>query len=560
MAGQQTALVVHSERVTVDWDISHVTVNRDGYNTRRAIGVNGELPVPPVRVRVGDTLVLNVHNSLDVSTSIHAHGLLQRGTGYYDGPAKVTQCGIPAGYGFSYVYNIDEPGTYWLHGHDHHQNSDGLRTPLVVYDHNRPPYHYDEDILFSLEDWFMEEFEERARITLDPSFPFPPPHGFGFGLINGFNGNDTRAMYFKPGHTYRLRFVSMSALKSFKFSIPDHKLRVIEVDGVYTEPREVDALDIAPAQRYSVLVTALDTEEYNYRYNVTMYAEFTPVVQGLSPRVYQGNVIYHENAPFKTRENAVADENLAFARDIDLASLDGQNALPVDRELEYVIGNNRYTNGQHLDHINNITYAMPNIPSLYTALSMGELASDPRVYGPQTHAVILNHMEVVELTIHNPNDIPHPLHLHGHTFQVIEYGQAKSPFPIPDKFSNVQTTRFTGSVPVKRDTMSIPSYQYIKVRFRADNPGVWVMHCHLDIHFAMGMAMTFIEAPDVMQKTLRVPRDLLELCERAGIPTTGNAAGNKGFDLTGLPEPPTIAPRTQGAAGSTPGVGVGRPQ
>ncbi|KAJ2380738.1 ferroxidase fet3, partial [Coemansia sp. RSA 2603] len=115
---------VIAERIAVDWDVGYVTVNRDGYNTRRAIGANGALPIPPIKATVGDTLYLNVRNSLDVTTAIHAHGLFQRATSYMDGPAGVNQCGIPPGGHFTYVYEIEQTGTFWIHGHDHHQNSD----------------------------------------------------------------------------------------------------------------------------------------------------------------------------------------------------------------------------------------------------------------------------------------------------------------------------------------------------------------------------------------------------------------------------------------------------
>ncbi|KAJ2734444.1 ferroxidase fet3 [Coemansia sp. BCRC 34962] len=502
---------------------------------RRAIGVNGELPIPPVFATKGDTLILNVANSLDETTSVHAHGLFQNGTSYLDGPAMVNQCGIPPGESFSYEYMIDQPGTYWLHGHDHHQNSDGFRAPLVIYDRHNP-FEYDEDILLSFEDWYKEEFAERAKITLDPAFPFPPPHGYGHALINGYNGNHTKPIYFQPGKTYRLRLVNMGTLRWFQFTLPGHEMRVIEMDGIDIEPQVVEGLDMAPAQRYSVLVTARNSVEFNYRYNATMYASFVPPTNGLEPRVYLGDIIYREGAPFRMSNS---NPQTWFVDDLDLHSLDGEPALPVDRSIRMMIGNNPYSTGQHLDHINNITYSPPKVPTLYTALTMGEIAMTPRVYGPQTGTVILKHMEVVEVTIHNPNDMPHPLHLHGHAFQIIEYGLAESTFPIPAEFLNTPTRRFSGS-PAKRDTMSIPKYQYIKLRFRADNPGVWFMHCHLDVHFIMGMAMVFVEAPDVLQKTMTVPPQMLNLCKRQGVRTWGNAAGNDGYNFGGLPDPPRI--------------------
>ncbi|KAJ2006971.1 ferroxidase fet3 [Coemansia sp. RSA 2322] len=452
-----------------------------------------------------------------------------------DGPASVTQCGIPPGYSFTYEYVVQQAGTFWLHGHDHHQNSDGLRTPLIVYDKNKTPVDYDEELLLGFEDWFTESFNERAKLTLDPTKPFPPPHGYGFGLINGINGNYTRPLYFRPGLTYRLRLINMSSTMWFQLSLPGHTMRVVEVDGEYTEPQEVDGIDMSPAQRYSVLVTAHSANLFNYRYNATMYAPFIPPAAGLSPRVFIGDVLYQSGAPFVEASSSIGGGNFKWANDIELHALDKQPALPVDRSIKLVLGNNLYSTGQHLDHINNITYAQPITPSLYTALSMGEMAFDPRVYGQQPHAVILKHLEVVELVVHNPNTLPHPLHLHGHSFQITEYGPTD--INVPANHTALPVVKNTG-VPARRDTFVVPPYRYTKIRFRADNPGSWPLHCHMDIHFVLGMALTFIEAPDVLQRTLKIPEAMLDLCRVQGIKTWGNAAGNEGLNFTGLPPAP----------------------
>ncbi|KAJ1658780.1 hypothetical protein GGF38_004188, partial [Coemansia sp. RSA 25] len=409
-------------RVSVYWDVGYVNADRAGYGSVLSIGANGKLPIPPVTMTVGDTLALTVRNSLNVSTSIHAHGIFQNGTNFMDGPASVTQCGIPPGGQFTYEYVVYQAGTFWLHGHDHHQNSDGLRTPLVIRERGQPPIKYDEEMLFSFEDWYSETFAERAELTLDPTKPFPPAHGYGFGLVNGINGNYTRPIRFQPGKTYHLRLVNMSSTMWYQFSLPGHIMCVIEIDGEYTEPLEVDGVDMAPAQRYSVLVTAHSTDSFNYRYNATMFASFIPAEPGLSPRIFIGDIIYQKDAPFI--QAGSYDDSFRWANDIELYALDQAPALLVDRSLRLIIGNNVYSTGQHLDHFNNITYAPPLTPTLYTALSMGDVATDERVYGPQTHAIILNHNEVVELVIHNPNRIPHPLHLHGHSFQITEYGPA----------------------------------------------------------------------------------------------------------------------------------------
>ncbi|KAJ2458429.1 ferroxidase fet3 [Coemansia sp. RSA 2424] len=529
------AFSVLGRRVAVSWDIGYVPIDRAGYGTVLGIGANGKLPIPPVTMTVGDTLALTVHNSLNVTTSIHTHGIFQNGTNFMDGAASVTQCGIPPGDSFTYEFVVHQAGTFWLHGHDHHQNSDGLRTPLVIRERGQPPIKYDDEMLFSFEDWFIETFAERAELTLSPTKPFPPVHGYGFGLINGINGNHSQPINFQPGKTYRLRLINMSSVMWFQFSLPGHVMRVIEIDGEYTEPLEVDGVDIAPAQRCSVLITAHPTNSFNYRYNATMYASFIPAEPGLSPRIFIGDVVYKQNAPF-IQPGSYGDA-FRWAKDIELHALDQAPALPVDRSLELIIGRGVYSTGQNLLNVNNITYGLPLTPTLYTALSMGDMSADERVYGPQAHAVVLKHLEVIELTIHNRAPTPHPMHLHGHVFQITEYG------PIDPLGSNnvtaIPVVKNTG-VPARRDTVVVDVQQYVKLRFRADNPGVWMLHCHMDTHAILGLAMTFIEAPDVLQRTQHIPPEMLGQCAKRGIKTTGNAAGNQGLNLTGLPVMPTI--------------------
>ncbi|KAJ2744031.1 ferroxidase fet3 [Coemansia sp. BCRC 34301] len=524
----------HAAHVVHDWDIGYLSVNRDGYTTRRAIGVNGQLPFPPVYATKGDTLTINVHNSLDVPTSIHAHGLFQHGTSYMDGAGMVTQCGIAPGDSFSYEYVLDQAGTFWIHGHYNHQNVDGLRTPLVVYDTEPAVVEYDEDLLVFLEEWYANEFRDRMAEVLNPLIEFPPPPSFPYGLINGTNGNDTAPIVFVPGKKYRLRVVNMSSTEWFKFSLPGHRLQIIEADGIDSVPHTVDGLDLGPGQRYSVVVAAHDTDEYNYVYNATLYANFVPFIPGMNPRFYQGLVEYKPGAPVKAISQP-ADYHMEWSDDIVLKALDRQPLLAVDKTYVMTISSKKYSNNVTLAILDGIPFQPPLVPPLFSAMSMGDLALNSSVYGPQTRAHVLALGEVVELVVHNPTILDHAMHLHGHAFQVTEYGQSGNPPGVEDH--PIPTRRFA-DWPMRRDTFVVPAFHYAKVRFCADNPGVWMFHCHMDVHFAMGLAVTFVEAPDVLQRVQAIPQALLDMCRRQGISTTGNGAGNQGFNLTGLPPIP----------------------
>ncbi|KAJ2784970.1 ferroxidase fet3 [Coemansia javaensis] len=537
-----------AETVVVDWDIGYVQVNRDGYNNRRAIGVNGALPIPPITVTHGDRLILNVHNSLTVDTSVHAHGIFFNGTSYRDGAGQVTQCGIPPGESHTYVIDAVQVGTYWIHGHYKHQNADGLRTPFIIRE-KQPLHQYDDEVLLALEDWYAEESAQKMeQITQPSATTAPPPPSFPFGLINGYNGNDTKPIRFEPGKRYRFRVVSMATSEWFKFHIPGHKLEIIEVDGVDCKPIVVDGLDMGPGQRYSAIVTALDTDEFNYTYNVTLYANFIPLIKGLNPRYYQGLIEYRAGAPVKNLP-PVSDRQLEWADDIKMEALDGMPELPVDVTFGLESKVVRTADNRNLRALNEYPYTEPQVPTLFTAFAMGELALDRRVYGPQTEALIVRHMDSVRIRLGNPTDLVHSFHLHGHTFQVVEYGpvdkrtiqvQPNSPLTL-ETLPDIPVRRSPGA-PMRRDTLVIPEFQYVDLRFRADNPGTWMFHCHMDTHFAAGLAVTFVVAPDVLQRTQKLPESLQQMCLRQGLKASGNAVGNQGYDFTGLPPAPVAVP------------------
>lgn len=99
-------------------------------------------------------------------------------------------------------------------------------------------------------------------------------------------------------------------------------------------------------------------------------------------------------------------------------------------------------------------------------------------------------------------------------------------------------------MPAKRDTISVNANSYAVIRFKADNPGVWLFHCHIEWHVIMGLSATIIEAPQEL-KGLPIPSDHLAVCQAQGIPTAGNAAGNMNnySDLTGANVDPPFPDR-----------------
>jgi iron transport multicopper oxidase len=102
--------IVRAATVTYDFNITWVRANPDGLQESPTIGINGQWPLPVMTATVNDTVVVNVNNQLgNQTTTLHFHGLFMNGTTEMDGPAQVSQCGIPPGSQFTYKFTVSYP-------------------------------------------------------------------------------------------------------------------------------------------------------------------------------------------------------------------------------------------------------------------------------------------------------------------------------------------------------------------------------------------------------------------------------------------------------------------
>lgn len=220
---------------------------------------------------------------------------------------------------------------------------------------------------------------------------------------------------------------------------------------------------------------------------------------------------------------------------------DGMQLLPdPQRTVKLEVKMDNLGDGSNYAFFNNNTYREPKVPSLYTALTAGELATNPKVYGDYTNSFVLEKDEIVQIVINNLDDGRHPFHLHGHQFQVIHRSSEDG----GEFIESAQMQPAFPSAPMRRDTVVVEGNGNAVLRFKADNPGVWLFHCHIEWHIVSGLLATFVEAPLELQKTLELPASHLANCKAAGLPFEGNAAGNRDdfLDLTGQNAPPRPLP------------------
>ncbi|KAK1985209.1 multicopper oxidase [Colletotrichum cereale] len=524
--------------VSHDFNIGWVTANPDGAFDRPTIGINGQWPIPRIDANVGDTLLINVHNGLgNQSTSLHFHGLYMNGSTHMDGPAQVSQCAIPPGSSFTYNFTINQPGTYWYHSHTQSQYPDGLRGPLIVHDPNSPfKGDYDEEVVVSLSDWYHDQMADLIPAFMskgNPTGAEPVPKA---ALMNDTQ-NLTVAV--QPGKTYLFRLVNMAAFAGQYVWIEGHNISIVEVDGIYTEPAEASMIYVSAAQRYSFLVKARNDTTSNFAIVGSMDTSlFDTLPADLNYNV-TGWLVYDASKPLSPP--ATLDTFAPFD-DMTLTPHDRQPLLPEpSRTVELDVIMDNLGDGANYAFFNNITYRAPKVPTLYTALSAGDAAAtSPEVYGAYTHSFVLERGDVVQVVVNNLDPGRHPFHLHGHDFQAL-YRAPEEGGTFAD--SNVTEANFP-AVPMRRDTLVVWPNGNIVLRFRANNPGVWLFHCHIEWHVTSGLLATFVEAPLDLQKTLSIPQNHLDVCAAANVPTAGNAAGNTVdlMDLRGQNTPPARLP------------------
>jgi CopA family copper-resistance protein len=275
LAGEDIALRIAAQTFRVD--------RRD----TPAIGINGTVPAPLLRLREGQRVRLHVTNDLDEDTSLHWHGLLV--PTQMDGVPGVSFPGIKARSSFTYEFPIIQAGTYWYHSHTGMQELMGLYGPIVIAPAGEDPVKADREHVIMLSDHSrMHPHRLYTKLKQDPGYfnyqrqtltgllsgkdqsladrlawgamrmdptDISDVTGAAFTyVINGHGPDDNWTALFRPGERVRLRFINAAGMTIFNVRIPGLKLLVVQADGQPVQPIEVDEFQFGPGETYDVIV------------------------------------------------------------------------------------------------------------------------------------------------------------------------------------------------------------------------------------------------------------------------------------------------------------------
>jgi iron transport multicopper oxidase len=163
--------------------------------------------------------------------------------------------------------------------------------------------------------------------------------------------------------------------------------------------------------------------------------------------------------------------------------------LPTSENIKTMIYNSQYKGElPGYFYFNNETFVHPTNTSLLSLLlfdkSKGFHLSSSIQVGPD---------EIIDIVINNIDFAPHPFHLHGHHVWILAQGNKNDGYLNQTRLKTILHNKMN---PIYRDTFTVNPYSYLVFRFKTDNPGLWMMHCHNDWHLQLGMALVFIESPE----------------------------------------------------------------
>lgn len=434
---------------------------------RRTIDVNGKaasrLAVAQpdgsqgIVTELGTPYRVRVENRLDVRSLVHWHGLTPPWR--QDGVPGISASPIPPGGSADYDFPLTFPGTFFMHSHEGFQEQLLMTAPLIIRDPHGP--RDEQDVVMLLNDFSFtspEEIYEKLRkpaamaMTADadaahaatmPGMAMPMPQAgpdlndvqYDAFLANDRTLADPEVVKVEPGGKVRLRVINAASMTNFHIDLGAHEGELIAVDGHDVLPVKGRSFPIAVAQRIDIRLTIP---------NKAAAHPILAVVEGEAKQA--GLVLEGGRAVVKRIPEATDKASPALTLDLEgtLRTARPLVERPVDRT-----------------HTLDLT---------------GEMAGyrwsiDKIAWTNRTPPLLVREGERVELVFVNRTMMPHPMHLHGHVFQVVA----------------IDGRRFAGA---KRDTVLVPPRTSVTVAFDADNPGWWALHCHLLYHIEAGMFAT----------------------------------------------------------------------
>ena len=528
-----THIITAQNIVRYDLTVTDTIVNYSG-KEKRAIAVNGVIPMPTLTFTEGDIAEIVVHNKLKESTSLHWHGLYLPNK--EDGVPYLTQMPIEPNETFTYRFPIIQNGTHWYHSHSGLQEQIGMYGSLILLKKkDDPTFRKGIDdlpeapiilsewtdikpenvhrMLHNANDWSaikkgtVQSYSEAIKaghfktklgnewkrmLAMDVSDVY-----YDKFLING--QNESKLSQFKAGEKVRLRISNGGASSYFWLNYAGGKMTVVANDGNDVEPVEVDRLIIGVSETYDVVV-AIPNENTAYEFLAT------PEDRTKSASIYLGNGIiqlksrmpklkYFEGMKMMNDMMNMDGSMDDMGMDMSLQKMDMNTVMYPEisghpdkkmdkRQMDEKMDHSKHSTNTDQDLVT-LNYGMLKAPFPTTLPKDApvrelrfELTGNMNRYVwsmdnkvlSESDKILIKKGENVRITLYNGSMMRHPMHLHGHDFRVLN-GQGE----------NAPLKNVLDIMPMETDT----------IEFLANVEGDWFFHCHILYHMMAGMNRVF---------------------------------------------------------------------
>jgi len=474
----------------------------------KMLAYNGSVPGPFIKVKQGSEITVNFTNNTDVETTLHSHGV--RVDNAFDGIPDLTQDPIPVGGSFTYRLKFPDAGIYWYHPHirEDYAQELGLYGNFIVEPQDARYWSpVNREVPLVLDDILLENSQIAAFAEKDASHTLMGR----FGNTMLINGDTTFNLDAKTGEVVRFYITNTANTRTFKFSIPGVKMKLIGSDGgMYEQEAFVDSVTISPSERATVdvLFTSEGTYPLQHRTPDRTYSLGTVAVSSVlaSPS--------YATRFEEARVNESAQLELTAFRPLLAKAVDKSLKISVDiGRMNMVQSSNEHMIFHHLlgkevsAQMSDPTaghggHMMPDGSMMNTNMMMGsgepiEWEDDMVMMNANSNTESVQWKLIDEATgkanmnidwtfkqddkvkiritndAHSMHPMQHPIHLHGQRFLVTS----------------------TNGVPNKnliwKDTALIKTGDTVELLVDMSNPGEWMLHCHIAEHLEDGMMMPF---------------------------------------------------------------------
>ena len=389
----------------------------------------------------GESFNVIVKNNTDTATGIHWHGLILPNN--QDGVPGVTQSLIPPHGEYHYNYKLVQAGTYWMHSHVGLQAQDLMSAPFIISDPNEPNKS-NKDVVVMFQDFTFKNPEQVMADLKKASNSMSDMKGMNADkpdlndveydayLTNYHTLAKPQIVTVEPNSVIRLRFINGSAGTNYWINLGGLSGKAIAFDGANIRPMVGSLFQLAMGQRIDVLITVP---------NAGGAFPIIGQVEGLKKQT--GLILKTPNTqiPEVSTINKTAMPALNYKQEYTMQSTNPLIAKPIKKVVQVTLSGNMQ---KYIWMINGKAW-------------------------PNTTPINLTRGDRVEIIFNNQSNMAHPMHLHGHIFEIVEIDG--------HKLTNAAL----------HDTILVLPHSTVKVVFDADQSGKWALHCHMAYHMQAGM-------------------------------------------------------------------------